>query len=129
MKGRGYLQKRNPKRASMRTFLGGMIHVKKRESQNIHGIDEETPLFTISVVSRIFGIHKQTLRIYDREGLVCPNRTPSNRRLYSEKDIRRLEYVCYLVHERGVNISGAKIILEMLDSKITNEEGDDYDSE
>jgi MerR family transcriptional regulator/heat shock protein HspR len=99
--------------------------VKKKDLQRINGISEDTPLFTISVVSRIFGIHTQTLRIYDREGLVCPNRTPSNRRLYSEKDIRRLEYVCYLVHERGVNISGAKIILEMLDSKSTNEEGDE----
>jgi MerR family transcriptional regulator/heat shock protein HspR len=99
--------------------------LKKKDLTNINGINEETPLFTISVVSRILGIHKQTLRIYDREGLVCPNRTPSNRRLYSEKDIRRLEYVCYLVHERGVNISGAKIILEMLDSGSTNEEGDE----
>jgi MerR family transcriptional regulator/heat shock protein HspR len=99
--------------------------LKKKDLQSINGINEDTPLFTISVVSRILGIHKQTLRIYDREGLVCPNRTPSNRRLYSEKDIHRLEYVCYLVHERGVNISGAKIILEMLDSKSTNQEGDE----
>lgn len=103
--------------------------MKKKEIDGIHGVDEDTPLFTISVVSNILGIHKQTLRIYDREGLVCPDRTPSNRRLYSEKDIRRLEYVSYLVHERGVNISGAKIILEMLDSKSTDEEGDDNDTE
>jgi MerR family transcriptional regulator/heat shock protein HspR len=103
--------------------------VKKKAIQSFTGINEDTPLFTISVVSRILGIHKQTLRIYDREGLVCPDRTPSNRRLYSEKDIRRLEYVCYLVHERGVNISGAKIILEMLDSKSINEEGETNDSE
>lgn len=79
-------------------------------------IDEETPLFTISIVSKILGIHTQTLRIYDKEGLVCPIRTPTNRRLYSEKDIKRLKYVCYLVHERGVNLSGAKIILEMVDN-------------
>lgn len=103
--------------------------MNKKEHKSIDNVNEETPLFTISVVSRILGIHTQTLRIYDREGLVCPNRTPSNRRLYSEKDIRRLEYVCYLVHERGVNISGAKIILEMLDSKSINEEGVDHDSE
>lgn len=110
-------------------FFSGLMDVRKKDSQNINGINEDTPLFTISVVSRILGIHKQTLRIYDREGLVCPDRTPSNRRLYSERDIRRLEYVCYLVHERGVNISGAKIILEMLDTKSTNEEGDENDSE
>ncbi len=103
--------------------------MKKEEKERINGIDEDTPLFTISVVARILGIHKQTLRIYDREGLVCPDRTPSNRRLYSEKDIKRLEYVSYLVHEKGVNISGAKIILKMLDSKIINQEGDDYDKE
>ena len=80
-------------------------------------IDENTPLFTISVVSKILGIHAQTLRIYDREGLVCPVRTPTNRRLYSEKDVKRLEYVCYLVHERGVNISGIKVILEIKESR------------
>jgi len=82
----------------------------------VKDIDDDTPLFTISVVSRILGVHTQTLRIYDREGLVCPTRTPTNRRLYSEKDIKRLKYVCYLVHEKGVNLSGAKIILEMVDS-------------
>jgi MerR family transcriptional regulator/heat shock protein HspR len=103
--------------------------VKKKDLQKINGIDEDTPLFTISVVSRILGIHTQTLRIYDREGLVCPERTSSNRRLYSEKNIKRLEYVCHLVHERGVNISGAKIILELLDHQITEEEeGDEHDT-
>ncbi len=130
-KGRGYLHKGNPP-ASLNEvdfFIKGLNEVKKKELQKINGVDEDTPLFTISVVSRILGIHKQTLRIYDREGLVCPERTPSNRRLYSEKDIRRLEYVCYLVHERGVNISGAKIILEITDSTSTNREGDDNDSE
>jgi len=90
-------------------------------------IDKNTPVFTISVVSRILGIHKQTLRIYDREGLVCPERTPSNRRLYSERDVTRLKYVCYLVHEKGVNISGARIILQMLDS--TSEKGENDDME
>ncbi|MCK4234288.1 MerR family transcriptional regulator [candidate division WOR-3 bacterium] len=90
-------------------------------------INEETPLFTISIVSQILGIHSQTLRIYDREGLVCPIRTPSNRRLYSERDIKRLKYVCYLVHERGVNISGAKIILEMTDN--INKKGDDNENQ
>jgi MerR family transcriptional regulator/heat shock protein HspR len=90
-------------------------------------ITEETPLFTISTVSKILGIHTQTLRIYDREGLVCPLRTSSNRRLYSEKDVQRLKFVCYLVHEKGVNISGAKIILEMRD--IITKQGEDHENE
>jgi len=88
-------------------------------------LDEDTPLFTISIVSKILGIHTQTLRIYDREGLVSPIRTPTNRRLYSEKDIKRLKYVCYLVHEKGVNVSGAKIILEITDRINKKGEKDD----
>lgn len=84
-------------------------------------LESDEPLFTISVASRILGIHKQTLRIYDREGLVCPQRTESNRRLYSENDIKKLKYICYLVHEKGVNISGAKIILELTDEYIYKE--------
>ena len=84
-------------------------------------IAPNTPVFTISVVSKLLGIHKQTLRIYDREGLVCPRRTPTNRRMYSENDVKRLKYVCYLVHEKGVNLSGAKIILEMTKSGNTIE--------
>jgi MerR family transcriptional regulator/heat shock protein HspR len=91
---------------------------------DVKNMDEDTPLFTISIVSKILGIHTQTLRIYDREGLVCPERTLTNRRLYSEKDIKRLEYVCYLVHEKGVNISGAKIIMEMIDNR-TNNQGEE----
>jgi MerR family transcriptional regulator/heat shock protein HspR len=86
-------------------------------------LESDAPLFTISVVSRILGIHKQTLRIYDREGLVCPKRTESNRRLYSENDIKKLKYICYLLHEKGVNISGAKIILELTD-ECKNKEGE-----
>ncbi len=88
----------------------------RKKNRKLNEINEETPVFTISIVSKILGIHTQTLRIYDREGLVCPIRTQTNRRLYSEKDVKRLKYVCYLVHDKGVNISGAKIILEMVDS-------------
>jgi len=88
-----------------------------KKDRVLNEIDEETPVFTISIVSKILGIHTQTLRIYDREGLVCPIRTQTNRRLYSEKDVKRLKYVCYLIHEKGVNISGAKIILEMVDNE------------
>lgn len=75
----------------------------------------ETPVYVISVAAKLVGVHAQTLRLYEREGLVEPHRS-GNRRLYSEIDIRRLRYICYLTRQRGVNLSGVKIILELYDN-------------
>ena len=77
--------------------------------------DESGGLYTMAVASRLTGMHPQTLRKYERAGLVTPSRQSGNQRLYSESDIRRLRRIRYLVEERGVNIAGLALTLEMAD--------------
>lgn len=69
--------------------------------------------YSISVVASTFGIHPQTLRLYEREGLLLPARTDGNTRLYSEDDIKRLEAILNLTRDMGVNLAGVAIILQM----------------
>ncbi len=69
--------------------------------------------YMISAVAEMYEIHPQTLRLYEREGLLKPSRTEGNTRLYTEEDLRRLEFILSLARELGVNISGIAIILEM----------------
>jgi len=76
---------------------------------------ESGGLYTMAVASRLTGMHPQTLRKYERAGLVTPSRQSGNQRLYSESDIRRLRRIRYLVEERGVNIAGLALTLEMAD--------------
>ena len=71
------------------------------------------PVFIISVASDIVGIHPQTLRFYEREELVVPHRTDAGQRLYSQKDLDAVREIRLLTRERGVNLSGVKIILDM----------------
>jgi MerR family transcriptional regulator/heat shock protein HspR len=71
--------------------------------------------FTISIVSRMYSIHPQTLRLYEREGLLIPHRSEGNRRLYSREDLRRLKIILSLTRELGVNLAGVEIILGMRD--------------
>jgi MerR family transcriptional regulator/heat shock protein HspR len=74
------------------------------------------PLFVISVAARLVEMHPQTLRKYEREGLIAPSRTTGNLRLYSDRDIERLRQVKYLVEERGLNLAGVQIALDMTQS-------------
>ncbi|HEY2944018.1 MAG TPA: helix-turn-helix transcriptional regulator [Vicinamibacteria bacterium] len=67
----------------------------------------------ISVVAKSYGIHPQTLRLYEREGLLKPSRTEGNTRLYSEEDLKQLELVLNLTRDLGVNLAGVEIILNM----------------
>jgi len=67
----------------------------------------------ISVAAGIVSAHPRTLRIYEDEGLLCPARTPSNIRLYSENDIRRILWIRHLTRERGVNLAGIRILFEL----------------
>ena len=71
------------------------------------------PLFVISVAARLVEMHPQTLRKYEREGLIAPSRTQGNLRLYSDSDIERLRQVKYLVEERGLNLAGVQLALEL----------------
>lgn len=76
-------------------------------------IPHDEPVFAISVVSRMIGVHQQTLRSYERIGLVRPARSPGNTRLYSQRDVERLRQVLRLVNDLGVNLAGVDVILRM----------------
>ncbi len=69
--------------------------------------------YMISSVAEMYGIHPQTLRLYEREGLLKPSRTEGNTRLYTEEDLARLEFILSLARDLGVNIAGIGIILNM----------------
>lgn len=69
--------------------------------------------FMISVVAQKYNIHPQTLRLYEREGLLKPSRTEGNTRLYSEDDLEQLETILSLTRDLGVNLAGVEIILNM----------------
>ena len=69
--------------------------------------------YMISVVAKNYAIHPQTLRLYEREGLLKPSRTEGNTRLYSDDDLRQLEIILNLTRDLGVNLSGVEIILNM----------------
>jgi MerR family transcriptional regulator/heat shock protein HspR len=69
--------------------------------------------YMISAVAEMYEIHPQTLRLYEREGLLKPSRTEGNTRLYTDEDIERLEFILNLARDLGVNIAGIAIILQM----------------
>ena len=75
--------------------------------------DKKEPLYMIGAVSRMFSIHPQTLRLYEREGLLTPSRTEGKTRLYSQEDIEKLEFILFLTRELGVNLAGVDTILRM----------------
>lgn len=84
------------------------------QSPDTTGLDPNKPMFPISVVADILKVHQRTLRIYDDENILVPNRSPKNRRLYSFNDIERGKFVQYLTRELGINLAGIKIIVHLL---------------
>ncbi|MCI4399767.1 MAG: helix-turn-helix transcriptional regulator [Campylobacteraceae bacterium] len=75
--------------------------------------DFEDPVYQISVVAELLGIHPQTLRHYEREGLVVPSRTSGKIRVYSKKDIDDLKLILRLTRELGVNLAGVDVIMQL----------------
>ena len=75
--------------------------------------DPSRPVYVISVAADIVRVHPRTLRIYEGEGLLCPARTPSNIRLYSENDIRRVLWIRHLTRNLGVNLAGVRVLFEL----------------
>jgi len=75
--------------------------------------DPSRPVYVISVAAELVRVHPRTLRIYEVEGLICPARTPSNIRLYSEEDIRRVTWIRHLTQNLGVNLAGVRILFEL----------------
>lgn len=76
-------------------------------------MDNNLPKYMISVASEILGLHPQTLRQYERLGLVIPSRVDGKNRLYSENDIKKLQHIKALTQTQGVNLAGVEIILNM----------------
>jgi MerR family transcriptional regulator, heat shock protein HspR len=75
--------------------------------------DPNRPVYVISVAAELVRVHPRTLRIYEVEGLICPARTPTNIRLYSEEDIRRVTWIRHLTQNLGVNLAGVRILFEL----------------
>ena len=73
----------------------------------------DEPVYVISIAAKLAGLPSWTLRVLDKEGIVRPKRTAKDRRLYSDRDISLLARIRYLSEERGVNMNGVKLILEM----------------
>jgi MerR family transcriptional regulator/heat shock protein HspR len=69
--------------------------------------------YTISAVAEMFDVHPQTLRMYEREGLIEPGRSQGKTRLYSEKDLERLEIILTLTRDMGVNLAGVEVIIDL----------------
>jgi MerR family transcriptional regulator/heat shock protein HspR len=73
----------------------------------------DEPCYVISVAARMVELHPQTLRYYERVGLISPNRSEGNRRLYSPRDIERLRAITRMIDELGVNLAGVEVIFNM----------------
>ncbi len=77
--------------------------------------DDDEPCFVISVAARMIQVHTQTLRYYEREGLLEPARSRGNIRLYSQRDIEKLRRIKTLTEELGINLAGVQVVLRMMD--------------
>jgi MerR family transcriptional regulator, heat shock protein HspR len=75
--------------------------------------DPARPVYVISVAASIVSVHPRTLRIYEEEGFICPARTPTNIRLYSENDVRRVMWIRHLTQNLGVNLAGVRVLFEL----------------
>jgi MerR family transcriptional regulator/heat shock protein HspR len=75
--------------------------------------DHDEPAFIISVAARMLGVHAQTLRYYERVGLLTPSRSSGRIRLYSRRDLERVRQVQRLIDDLGVNLAGAEVIIDM----------------
>jgi MerR family transcriptional regulator/heat shock protein HspR len=76
-------------------------------------IKRKKGFFSISAVAKMFSVHQQTIRLYEKEGLLTPKRSDGNTRLFSEEDIEKLEEVIYLTHQLGINLAGVQMILKL----------------
>ena len=76
-------------------------------------IKRKKGFFSISAVAKMFSVHQQTIRLYEKEGLLTPKRSEGNTRLFSEDDIEKLEEIIYLTHQLGINLAGVQMILKL----------------
>ena len=87
--------------------------VNRRSGDERRARDPSRPVYVISVAAELVRVHPRTLRIYEVEGLLCPARTPTNIRLYSENDIRRVLWIRHLTQNLGVNLAGIRVLFEL----------------
>jgi len=85
-------------------------------AQRAAEITPNRAVFTPSIASEILNLHPRTLMIYESESLIKPQRTATNRRRYSEADIRRVRAIQFLTRQRGVNLAGVKYVLRLLEA-------------
>ncbi|MEO7994083.1 MAG: MerR family transcriptional regulator [bacterium] len=78
-----------------------------------HVADRDRPRYSISVVAEMLDIHPQTLRLYERHGLLTPGRTPKRTRLYSDVDVERLTEILAYTRDMGINLAGVEVILHL----------------
>lgn len=105
--------KTNPERRNEDTRHAAPTRYGTRGRQDANVDADEQPRYVISIAAQILGVHPQTLRLYEREGLVEPQRSGGKIRLYSERDIERVRRIMRLTNELGVNLAGAEAILYM----------------
>ena len=79
---------------------------------------EQEPCYVISVAAKIIGVHEQTLRYYERLGICIPSRTTGRHRLYSAKDLEKLQKIKTLIEDMGVNLAGAQLALQLMQQVI-----------
>lgn len=105
----------NPERSTRKSES---VHEEAHRRNYAHIHQEDQPRYVISVAAEILGVHPQTLRLYEREGLVEPKRTGGKIRLYSERDIDKIRFIMRLTQDLGVNLAGAEAILYMRERMI-----------
>src|SRR4028118_473690 len=87
---------------------------ERKNSKQSHGRDAQTPVYHISIVAQMVEVHPQTLRMYERMGLINPQRTRNNIRLYSDEDVARVRRIQHLTQELGVNLAGVEVVFKLL---------------
>lgn len=85
----------------------------KDKSDNSPVVRKKRGSYSISAVAEMFDIHQQTIRLYERQGLISPSRSSGNTRKFTEEDVAQLEEVIYLTHKLGVNLAGVNMILKL----------------
>ena len=88
---------------------------RNRELRPRKEVSEERAVYIISVAAELAGVHPQTLRMYERRGLLAPKRTSGNSRRYSERDIARIQMIQELTQREGISLAGVKLFMEMRD--------------
>ena len=95
--------------------MSGLGINMNKEKNNNQSIDTTLAILPISAIAQALNVHQRTLRIYDKEGILCPQRSDKNRRNYSLDDLEKAKLVLFLTRNLALNLSGVKIILKILE--------------